>query len=170
MQEAQMQALLASLQNYTGKVKVAIDNGDAAAVAEIDKLVEELRLKIDAENVELGVAGGGDMGVAITEKLIDLADGAQIVCAEANHFTKTVTAPVTLSVTNIPPAGRVYTMALHLTNPGAHAVTFWPNIYWNEGVKPEFSASGRDVVALSTRDGGLTWDAYLLGKAMALPA
>lgn len=167
---ADIQALLGSIGGFSDKIKSAIRLGDEASVAEIDKLMVELREQFDADNIELGASSGGDMAVAITERLIELGAGTELVCAQANHFSKTIDAPVTLSVARVPVAGRVYTMALHLTNPGAHAVTFWPNIYWNEGTKPEFSASGRDVIAFSTRDGGLTWDAYLLGKAMAIPA
>lgn len=131
--------LLASLNNYTGKVKTAIEDGDAHGIAE-------------------------------TERLVDLGADSALDCWLGNHFNKTITAPTTFSLLRVPEAGRVYTMALYLTNAGAHPITFWPNVYWNEGVKPEFSAAGRDVVAMSTRDGGLTWDAYLLGKAMAMPA
>jgi len=169
MMAADIQALLGSISGFTDKVKSAIALGDEASVAEIDKLIVELREQFDADNIALGVSSGGDMGVAITERLTDLGVGTELVCAEANHFTKTITGPTAFTLSRVPPAGRVYSMALHLTNPGAHAITFWPNIYWNEGTQPEFSANGRDVVAFSTKDGGLTWDAYLLGKAMAMP-
>ena len=166
MQEAQMQALLASLANYSGKVKTAIENGDKAAVAELDRLMEELRQSYDAENIEMGMFSGGDMGVAITERFEPLGTGSVIDCHVANHFGKTITAATTFSLERVPAGGRAYAFTLRLTNGGAHAITWWPNIFWSDGTKPELSAAGRDTLAFSTVDGGLTWDGYLLGKGM----
>lgn len=166
MQEAQMQALLASLANYSGKVKTAIQTGDEASIAEIDRLIVELKQSYDAENVEMGLYSGGDIGVAITERYVDLAEGAAIDCWVANHFGKVVSAPVAFTLERVPDAGRAYTFTLRLTNGGAHAITWWPNIFWSDGTKPELSAAGRDTLAFSTVDGGATWDGYLLGKGM----
>ena len=162
--------LLASLNNYTSKVKTAIEDGDAHGIAETERLIDELSTQLAADTSAMSSPETGEQRVAVTERLVDLGAGSALDCWLGNHFNKTITAPTTFSLLRVPEADRVYTMAMYLTNAGAHAITFWPNVYWNEGVKPEFTAAGRDVVAMSTRDGGLTWDAYLLGKAMALPA
>ncbi len=162
--------LLQSLNTYTGKVKTAIEAGDAHGIAETERLIVELSTKLDAETSAISSPETGEQRVAVTERLVNLGAGSEIDCWLGNHFTKTITEATTFTLARVPGDDRVYTMALYLTNPGAFPITFWPNIYWNEGTVPEFTAAGRDVVALSTRDGGLTWDAYLLGKAMALPA
>lgn len=161
-------ALLASLGNYTGKVKTAIEDGDAEGLANLEKLIADLTTQIDEETSEISSPGDGENRVAVTERLVDLGAGAELDCWTGNHFTKTITAATAFSVTRVPGNGKVYTMVLYLTNAGAHQVDFMPNVYWNEGTKPELSTAGRDSIAFSTRDGGATWDGYLLGKAMAL--
>lgn len=166
MDQVKMQALLASVQNFSGKVKTAIDAGDAASVAEIDRLIAELKESYDAENIEMGMFSGGDMGVAITERFVALGAESAIDCYVANHFGKTITAPTAFTLQRVPTGGRAYTFTLRLTNGGAHAITWWPNIFWSDGAKPELSAAGRDTLAFSTVDGGATWDGYLLGKGM----
>ena len=154
-----MQALLASIQNFSGKLKTHVADGDAAAVAEIDRLVEELRMQIDAETVEMGVAVGGDIGVAITTRHLPLGDDNLIDCALANHFSKTVLGDVSFSVTNVPVADRTVTIVLHLTDAGSGNVSFWDNITWLSGA-PVFKVAGRDSVLLTTFDSGSTWLAY----------
>jgi len=163
---ADIPGLLSSIQGFTAKVKTAIALGDEASMAEVNRLIEELSGQIDLETVELGAAAGGDFGVAITERYIDLAAGSQIDCGAGNHFGKVITGVTAFTVTNIPLAGRVCTFSLRLTNPGAAAISFWSGVKWSEGVAPTWSATGRDIVAFSTVDGGVTWDAYLLGKDM----
>jgi hypothetical protein len=168
MDATKVQALLTSLQNYSGKVKTAIDAGDAASIAEVDRLIEELRQSYDAENIEMGMFSGGDIGVAITERYEALGAGAAIDCWVANHFGKTITAATTFTLSRVPAAGRAYTFTLRLTNGAAFPITWWNNIHWSDGAKPELSANGRDTLAFSTVDGGATWDGYLLGKGMVL--
>ncbi|MNZ76567.1 hypothetical protein D3C78_950790 [compost metagenome] len=110
------------------------------------------------------------MSVAIVEKLVDLAAGTSIDVRSANHFKKTIAGATTLSVTNIPEAGKVASFTLKLTNGGSAAVTFWPNINWSEGTAPTLKAAGRDVLAFTSDDGGATWDGYHIGRDMKLPA
>ena len=163
-------ALLSSIGNFATKAKAAIDAGDAQNTADLVKVVDDLTQQVNEEIGKFGMDNGGEQVVAITEKYIALGGGSQIDCSAANHFSKTITAATTFTVTKVPSAGRVYTMSLSLINGGAFPVKFWNNVRWSDGTKPEFSANGRDVVAFSTEDGGATWDGYLLGKGMRVPA
>lgn len=71
-------------------------------------------------------------------------------------FSKTVTGSTTLSIINPEPAGLVSSGTLELTNGGANAVTFWPGSKWSNGVVPNLTAAGTDVIGFYTRDGGVT--------------
>lgn len=163
---SQLQTLLSSIGNFSDKVKLALETGDAASVAEIDRLMQELRNEMDEQTVLMGIPAGGNIGVAITEQLIDLGAGNDINCSAANHFLKTITGPTAFSVSQLPPVGRVCTFTLRLTNGGAGTITWWSAIKWSEGRAPALTAAGTDVIAFTSYDGGVTWEGYLLGKDM----
>jgi len=163
---SQLQTLLTSIGNFSDKVKLAIETGDAASVAEIDRLMLELRNEMNEQTVLMGIPRGGNVGVAITEQLVDLGAGNDINCAAANHFLKTIAGTTTFTVSQVPAAGRVCTFTLRLTNGGAGTITWWSAIKWSEGQAPTLTASGTDVIAFTTIDGGVTWEGYLLGKDM----
>lgn len=140
--------------------------------AEVFDLVEGNALigAVDAAIAELGAPVGGDFYTAITERHVALGAGTAIDVAVANHYSKSITGATTFSVVNTPAVDRVGVFVLHLTNAGAHVVQWWANIRWAEGQAPTLTAAGRDVIAFSTRDGGATWDGYLLGKDMKVAA
>ncbi|MNP89142.1 hypothetical protein D3C85_15430 [compost metagenome] len=163
---SQLDTLLASVSNFSDKVKAAIAAGDLSSVAQVDDLMLQLRQEMDEQTVLLGIPAGGDVGVAITEQLIDLGAGSLIDCALANHFLKTIAGATTFSVTRVPVAGRVCTFTLRLTNGGSSTVTWFGAIKWSEGTAPTLTAAGTDVIAFTTYDGGVTWEGYLLGKDM----
>lgn len=163
---SQLQNLLISFGNFSDKVKLAIETGDAESVAQVDLLMQELRQEMDEQTVLMGIPGGGNVGVAITEQLVDLGASNDINCATANHFLKTITGATTFTVSQVPAAGRVCTFTLRLTNGGAGTITWWSAIKWSEGQAPTFTASGTDVIAFTTYDGGVSWEGYLLGKDM----
>ncbi len=160
--------LVSSFGNYAGKVKTAIEAGDLENLTNLEKLIEDLGTQLTEETSELGSPETGEQRVAVTERLVKLGASNELDCWQGNHFEKTITGATQFTTIRVPGNDKVYTMVLYLTNAGAHQVDFMPNVYWNEGTKPELSAAGRDSIAFSTRDGGVTWDGYLLGKAMAL--
>lgn len=164
-------AVKASVGNMALAIKGAIERGDAEIVTDIDQMVDDLTAQVNQEIADFG-QDEGEQFTAVYERYIDLAGGNTINCWSANHFGKVITANTTFTLQNVPAPGKVYTFTMRLTNAGAHNVSFWgdSNIYWSEGVKPEFAVEGRDNVAFSTNDGGATWDGYLLGKSMRLPA
>ena len=138
---------------------------EVADLVEGNALVEA----VDAAIAELGAPIGGDFNTAIIEKVLPLA-GTQIDPTTANHFTKTITGATAFTVINVPQtANRVVSFVLHLTNGGLGEITWPANTRWAEGTKPTLTTSGKDKIALSTMDGGLTWDGYVLGKDMKVP-
>lgn len=156
-----LDALVQSISNYSTKSKGRIKKINDEAVSEVNSLIDKLTIDFDLETVDMGAPNGGEFNVALTENYAVVSD-ANIDCAAANHFQKTVTAAVTLKPVNVPPAGRVAVMLLHIVNGGTN-VTFWANVKWAGGVKPTLTVSGRDVLSFSTKDGGLTWDGYVVG-------
>lgn len=147
----------------------------AASVAYTDQevldLVEGNALieAVDAAVAGLGAPVGGEFNTAIIEKSLPV-DGNDINVSLANHFTKTITANTTFTVSGIPASGRVAAFVLHLTNGGSKTIQWWANVKWAEGAAPVLTAAGRDVIAFTTLDGGITWDGYLLGKDMKAAA
>lgn len=159
------QALLAAIGNFSGKVKLAVEDANTRAVGQTDVLIEQLDDELQRQILELGSPDGGNFQIAVTESSAVLT-GTEIDVGIANHYTKTVAANTALTVTNIPSAGRVATFILHVTNGGAFTMSWWPNIRWAEGIAPALSTAGRDVIGFSTLNGGATWDGYLIGKDM----
>ena len=165
---ADIAGLQSAIANFTTNIKTAIAGATTLSIAQVDALVDQMKAQFDAEALAQGVGGPAPVVSAILEKYLPLAAN-NIDCDAANHFSKTITGATTLTVSNVAPAGRVTTLVLHLTNPGAN-VTFWSGVKWSGGVKPTLSAAGRDVLAFSTVDGGVTWDGYVIGQDMKAAA
>lgn len=163
------QALVDSFSNFKDKTKLAIEDANARAVQETDKLVSNMTTELQQAILDLGAPAGGDFTIAITEAKAVIG-AADINVGSANHFSKTVTANTTLTLSNKPTVDRALTFVLHVTNGGAFTVTWWPGIKWAEGTPPTLTAAGRDVIAFNSLDGGATWDGYLLGKDMRAAA
>ena len=92
--------------------------------------------------------------VAMPANNIDVKTGAV--------FTKTITAVTTLTISNVPVAGRVASFILRLTNGGSKVITWWPNIKWAKGIAPALTTAGTDNLGFYTDDGGATWQGFLL--------
>lgn len=99
--------------------------------------------------------------VSIAASVIDLST--------ANYFSKTITAPTTFSVANVPPSGTVASFILDLTNGGSNTVTWWAGTQWPNGLAPTLTVSGRDVLGFFTHDGGSVWSGFVLGKDVKSP-
>jgi len=87
--------------------------------------------------------------------------GTVIVDIEAGRFFYgTVTSAVTLSLSNLPSSGAVVFVMFEITDGGTDVT--WPASFdWPGGSPPTLTASGVDVIAAYTRDGGTTWHAAL---------
>jgi hypothetical protein len=104
------------------------------------------------------VTGLKEKKVAMAANAIDLATG--------NFFTKTITALTTFTVSNVPATGTANSFILDLTNGGAFTITWWSGVKWAAGTAPTLTASGRDLLAFFTHDGGTTWNGLVLSKDM----
>ena len=137
--------------------------GDILTHKELDgnfNHLDQTKAGLTSDNV---LAGIQTFGKAVFQKSMDMAAGV-IDVASGSHFSKVVTANVSLTLTNVPAAGTVASFILELTNGGAFTVTWWANIKWAGGTAPTLTAAGRDVVGFYTNDGGATWVGMLLAK------
>lgn len=97
--------------------------------------------------------------VAVAASAIDLAAG--------NYFTKTISGSTTFTISNTASSGTVNSFILELTNGGSATVTWWSGVVWAAATPPTLTASGNDVLAFFTFDGGTTWNGFVLGLGMA---
>lgn len=84
-----------------------------------------------------------------------------------NYFTHTVSGATTFTVSNTASSGSVSAFVLDLANGGSATVTWWSGIKWADGTPPTLTASGNDLLAFFTYNGGTTWYGLVLSKAMA---
>lgn len=75
--------------------------------------------------------------------------------ANANFFTATATANVTLSFANASPANSLCGAVVALTNGGAYTLN-WSNVDWSGGVAPSLTSNGLDILVFVTYDAGTT--------------
>jgi hypothetical protein len=92
---------------------------------------------------------------------LDWAAGASF------SFTATGSGAASLVMTNGPISGIVATITVEITNGGLRTWTYPSGTKWAGGTPPVLSTAGRDRLTFVTRDGGVTIDGYLTGKAMA---
>jgi len=100
------------------------------------------------------VTGLKETKTAIAASEIDLSAG--------NYFTKTISTTTTFTVSNTATTGSVSAFVLDLTNGGAATVNWWSGVKWAAATAPTLTASGRDLLAFFTHDGGTTWNGLLL--------
>jgi hypothetical protein len=94
-----------------------------------------------------------------------VAMGANNVdCATGSFFTKTIAGATTLTVSNVPAAGIVPSIILHLTNAGSAVITWWAGMKWAGGAAPTLTAAGIDILGFYTLDAGTNWNGLVLGK------
>lgn len=102
------------------------------------------------------ITGLMETRVALPANNIDLSTG--------NYFSKTITAATTFTVSNVPASGVAASFLLDLTNGGAFTITWFASVKWAGGSAPTLKATGRDVLAFYTHDGGTTWTGLTLGQ------
>ena len=88
---------------------------------------------------------------------------ADIDLNTGNLFSLTVTANITLTVSNVPASGQVSSFILDITNGGSQVVTWFTGVKWPGGTAPTLTTAGRDVLGFLTYDGGTTWSGFALG-------
>lgn len=88
------------------------------------------------------------LGNVTGSKAINLNNGLAI--------SATITGATTFSFTNVAQTGATV-VVMQLTNGGAYTITWPTSIKWTGGKAPKFTASGIDIVVLTTNDAGATW-------------
>lgn len=81
-------------------------------------------------------------------KAVNLTEGLAI--------SATITGATTFSFTGVAQTGATV-VVMQLTNGGAYTITWPSSIKWSGGTAPKFTASGIDIVVLTTNDAGATW-------------
>ena len=114
------------------------------------------RAQLDVQG-DAFVSGTLNAGV-VSSNVVNIA-ATSIDCSESNWFTKTISAPVTLSFDNTP--GQAFSFVLQVINAGPNIT--WPiNVRWAGGSPPSLTVSGTDILRFMTLDGGLVWHGQLL--------
>ena len=77
----------------------------------------------------------------------------------ANHFRKTISGTVTLTVSNVAPTGTLCFMVLELLNAKSGTLNWFDGIEWAGGTAPDdLTVSGKDIITFYTWDAGTTWN------------
>ena len=82
----------------------------------------------------------------------------------ANFFSATLDQACTFTFSNPPGSGDFGTFVLELTNGGAFTITWPASVDWPGGTAPTLTASGKDQLVFTTRDGGTIWFGFVAGK------
>jgi hypothetical protein len=77
-------------------------------------------------------------------------------------FSITPTGTITFSILNPIATGRVNSFILEITNGGAFALTWPAAVAWVGGVAPTLNVAGKNVIGFFTRDGGISYQAFLI--------
>jgi hypothetical protein len=91
------------------------------------------------------------------EKAIDVGGGTAFNMNLGTYFYKTISGSTTFTVSNVPASGTVASFTVELTNGGSAAITWMTGTKWASGVAPSLTASGKDILVFTTRDGGTNW-------------
>lgn len=81
----------------------------------------------------------------------------------ANFFSATLDQACTFTFSNPPASGDFGTFVLELTNGGAFTITWPASVDWPGGSAPTLTASGKDQLVFTTRDGGTIWLGFVAG-------
>lgn len=136
-----------------------VSTGDTAGTLVLQTNGTTTALTLGTDQTATYAAGVIEKKVAIAASAIDLSLG--------NYFTKTISTTTTFTVSNTASSGAVSAFVLELTNGGAATVNWFSGVTWNAATAPTLTASGVDVLAFFTYDGGTTWRGFVLGLGMA---
>jgi hypothetical protein len=95
-----------------------------------------------------------------TRQNVTTVAASTINCTSGNYFTKTASGALTWAFSNVPSGA--FVAILELTNGGTGTQTWPASVKWPGGTAPTLTASGVDVLAFLTDDGGTTWRASQL--------
>jgi hypothetical protein len=162
--------------NNPAGLKYPTADGTAGQVVTTDG-VGNLAFSTPAAGASLSVANtwtalqtfsDGSVSTPERETSVNIA-ASNIDLSAGNYFNKTITGNITFTVSNVPASGTAQSFILELVNGGAFTVTWFAGLTFPGGTAPTLTASGRDVLAFFTRDGGTTWSGFLVGKDVKGP-
>jgi hypothetical protein len=107
------------------------------------------------------ITGLREKSAAVAASDIDLSLG--------NYFTKTISGTTTFTVSNVATSGDVAAFVLVLTDGGAYTVTYFSGVTFAGGTAPTLTASGVDLLAFFTINGGTTWRGLVLALDIKAP-
>jgi hypothetical protein len=107
------------------------------------------------------ITGLREKSTAVSASDIDLSAG--------NYFTKTISGATTFTVSNVASSGDVAAFVLVLTDGGAYTVTYFSGVTFAGGTAPTLTASGVDILAFFTINGGTTWRGLVLALDIKAP-
>lgn len=119
-------------------------------------------LMIDAANNRVGFGTATplstvDINGLMSENVIALSGAAQAInVAAGRNFTSIISAATTFTITGSP-ATRSVRVLVAITNGGSQTVTWPAAITWVNGSQPSMRASGVDIIAIWTFNGGTNW-------------
>ena len=105
---------------------------------------------------------GGNVVGSLTTDAINLLD-SNIDLSLGDFFYKNITKNTTFTVSNTPESGIFKSFLIELTNGGEFLINWW-GVKWNSGNPPILSDNNRDILGFYTRDGGLTWNGYVVSQ------
>jgi hypothetical protein len=118
----------------------------------------------------LTLSGGLTFGTNYTETRTNVTASASTTldCSLSNVFNITMNASITtLTLSNVPASGRVYSMTLFVNQDAAGSKTIaWPgSVKWSGGTAPTLTTTGSktDILTLVTHDGGTNWYGFTAG-------
>lgn len=119
----------------------------------------------------LTLGGQTTFGTRYTETATNLSgtNTTTIDCSLGNNFVITLNTNInTLIFSNIPSSGRLYSLNLILVQDATGSRTInWPvTVLWPNALEPTLTTTGgkKDVIALVTYDGGLSWLGFVAGQ------
>ena len=87
----------------------------------------------------------------------------------ANFFSATLDQACTFTFSNPPASGDFGCFVLEITNGGAFVITFPASVDWPGGTAPTLTASGKDQLVFTTRDGGTNYFGFVAGLDIKSP-
>ena len=121
------------------------------------------------------VSGSGGIVLTTTPVLIGTREKSVAIAASdinlslGNYFTRTISGATTLTVSNVASSGDVAAFVLVLTDGGAYTVTYFSGVTFAGGTAPTLTASGVDILAFFTINGGTTWRGLVLALDIKAP-
>lgn len=89
-----------------------------------------------------------------------VSGAVEIDYEDGNVVSLTMTGAITLTVVKWPASGTAGSLTLYITNGGSAAWTWPAATKWPSGTAPSLTASGRDVIGLTTLDAGTIIDGF----------